>query len=382
MSFDNYDMLCQAVCENDTQKVNFLLTEMKVDPNSSDPIQISVFHLACLCNNLDIVRLFITNTLYPANPNNWAKVGVTIFHDVWSSRNMDMIALPLNESLIKVNLEYTFPHRGTNYMYTPLTQAIMEDNVQLVEMLLKAGADPNRKPHQDGSFPLVVAVLKLNIDICRVLLEHGHGCNYWSRYYTISTAVYVGDLQIMQVLLKHSSDIVKIYSNQRCFLQNAIKNNNSDVLECLMHHAYNLMGDKVSWGWTLLDEAIDHKSESCIAVLLYYGIYTYEGVRFKFYLAANRGLLSTMKILKELDPFCLQEEWLVKGKIPRSLLQYNTFTAELTKARKQPPNLDILCRSKIIQQLGYNPFEKAEQLPLPRPLREFVQLRNVIKLHQ
>ena len=369
-------MLSRAVCENNVEQVKFLLTEKKMDPNSNDTTQMSVLQLACLSNNLDNVRLLITNTQHPANPNKQDKMGV-IFHNVWCSENTDMISLLLTESLIKVNLDYTFCHHGNTY--TPLTQAINDSNVQLMDILLKAGADPNLTPSGSKGLPLVMAVLRGNIDICRMLLELG--CNYMSRYYAITTSLTVGNdtkLQIMRLLVKHGPDIVCSYIDNKIY--EAIENKNSVFLEQLMRYAYNLLGDEVSWGLISLNDAICHQTESCAAVLLRWGFYNRDD--FSFYLAADKGLVSTMKIIAELNPFCLQDDWLVDGEIPASILHHKTFTAELNEARKQPPRLDILCRSKIIQQLGYHLFLKAEELPLPRPLREFVQLRNVVDLHK
>ena len=42
-----------------------------------------------------------------------------------------------------------------------------------------------------------------------------------------------------------------------------------------------------------------------------------------------------------------------------------------------PPTLQVFCRTKIIQHLGYNPLWKAQKLPLPTGLKKYVQLKNV-----
>ena len=125
---------------------------------------------------------------------------------------------------------------------------------------------------------------------------------------------------------------------------------------------------------------------TCVPVYLTWGIVDpyeivgHDSARYSsvFHLIACRSDdTHVLKMLIEFDPYVLQEAWFVNGEIPGRVAKHEKFTAELIAARKQPPRLDILCRFNIIQQLGYYPLQNAGKLPLPRALREFVQLKKL-----
>ena len=63
----------------------------------------------------------------------------------------------------------------------------------------------------------------------------------------------------------------------------------------------------------------------------------------------------------------------MNGEIPGALVHYEkAFTSELVKARKDHPRLELVSRTKIIQQMGYNPLQKANHLLLPYGLTKYV----------
>ena len=360
MSLNDYNTLREAVYKGNEQQVKFLLKEKKINPNPNKPTKMSVLRIACRSNNLDIVKLLITNPLHPANPNTLNKKAFTIFHEVWCSRNIGMIELLLNESLIKVNLDYAFYyyHYEGEPVWSPLTLAIHKGNMKLVKMLLKAGANPSYKPQDYEDDPITRAVLENNVDICRLILEHD--CEANEANYSKNAALRIAEKRLLKTAIKHQ---------------------NSILLDYLMQFEYNQLGDNVKWKSRLLRKAVCCGTESCLVVLLCWGI-KIRSRHSTFQMAADRGLVHAMKFMSLVNPWCLQDDWLVDGKITASLSQHDTFTVELTEARKHAPRLDILCRAKIIQQMGYNPFAKAEELPLPHALREFVQLKSVIPVYQ
>ena len=153
------------------------------------------------------------------------------------------------------------------------------------------------------------------------------------------------------------------------------------------------------WMRRWAEDQMKQCDEKCFAVLLQWGIYTAKTLFINYietalYTAVNKGAIKTMRMLVELRPSCLQEQWLVEGAIPEppaafsfSSSSYNVlqhrikecqkFAETLIEARKNPCSLMVLCRAKIIQSLGYKPFTKVPELPLPKAHKDFLMLKDV-----
>ena len=104
-----------------------------------------------------------------------------------------------------------------------------------------------------------------------------------------------------------------------------------------------------------------------------------------FHLAVETADVDSIHLLKNLYPQCLQEHWFITYQCEDfrfDIKCFKTCFKQLQNERKNPPRLDVLCRINIFQQLGYNPITKAEILPLPRMLRDFVQGRDIKGLHE
>ena len=285
----HYRRLCKAVTKNDVDEVDFLLNVEKVDPNPTAHYRTSPLWIAFKKNNLEIIKLLITNQINPADPN---ILGINLLHE-----------------------------------------AVIAENATVVEILLKTGANPN-----------------IAGNTCFLPMYH---------------AIDAGNLQIVELLLQYGADW-KPY-----LIENAARGNNYDVLELLLQHAYSkdlLSGHT----WSLIGATILHHDIHFLNILLRWGIFTHVLVPSHncgvYKCAAVLGMTTVMKMLVEVKPQCLQESWAYPNRIQ--------FPVELIKARKHPVRLDILCRTKIIQQLGFKPISKVETLPLPRILKDFVQFKN------
>ena len=60
---------------------------------------------------------------------------------------------------------------------TPLDVAAEKNNFEIVELLLKKGADPNVIDY-NGNYPLIKACCNNNIDIIKAILENTKDVNY------------------------------------------------------------------------------------------------------------------------------------------------------------------------------------------------------------
>ncbi len=60
---------------------------------------------------------------------------------------------------------------------TPLLEAVLKDNLEIVRLLLEHGASMGRLPYGKGETPLVAAVLKKNLEMVELLLDRGADVN-------------------------------------------------------------------------------------------------------------------------------------------------------------------------------------------------------------
>ena len=306
--------------------MNCLLNVDKVDPNPTVhdmKAEKSPLWIACKHNNLEIVRLLITNEFHPADPNIPNKDGKNPLVEAVSQQKIDLVTHLMEESQVEVNRNWMWDD------FSLLPWAVYHKSLPLVEMLLKAGANPNI-PDNVSQLPICLTV-------------------YDER----------PNSQIVQLLLQYGADM-KPCCDQ--LFTDAIWRDNSGKLELLLEHADNkdlLSGCDLDFmNSAILDDAV-----ACVLVLLHWGFFTEESV----FSAISMGNIPIMKMLVEVKPQCLQESW-----------TYPNFVlpAELMEARKHPAPLDMLCRTKIIQQVGFKPTPKVEKLPLPRILKDFVLFKN------
>ena len=141
--------LHDAVKSNNLEQVKALL-DGGVNPNEIDVInKPPVLFYACEQHNLEMVKLLITHPHRPANPNIRGKWGCEkygrkyeylimyiIDHYGAHYEKIELTTLLLKEALIDVNVD-------TKRHGTPLINAVFHNNMEMVELLLSAGADIN-----------------------------------------------------------------------------------------------------------------------------------------------------------------------------------------------------------------------------------------------
>ena len=94
---------------------------------------------------------------------------------------------------------------------TPLHIAIMNQNINLVKLLLKYGADGNSKQYNDigERTPLHYAVQKNNYELTAILLDNGANPTLGDKrgLSVLHYAARFGFMEIVKLLLKYGADI-------------------------------------------------------------------------------------------------------------------------------------------------------------------------------
>ena len=386
-----YKELEKAVKEGNVEHVDFLLNVKTVDPGTA--ADDSLLSIACANNNLDIVRLLVTNKEHAVDPNVANTDGLTPLAAVLHNKptNMELLRLLVNESVVKVN------RLDSLFLATSLISAVKENNVPLVEILLKAGADPNRET-EHKTCPLAMAIYYDNVDMCKVLLEYGCSANTIVQFDEIALgtvkheavcmAASWGNMEIVQLLVDNGANITLCFN---AMMDNIIKGDRAQILEYTLQYVYSQLYDYEHDGTRFpIILAIMKKAEMCVRVLLRWGFFTWKSSSTNSlslsafrYAAQKADAQKILMMMIELNPHCLQDHWLqivncsTFKALYSELLALESFTAELNESCKQPPRLDILCRTTIVEALGFNPFPKVQKLQLPNSLKDFLQFKNV-----
>ena len=271
MSATLYKQLCKAIKKGDVNRVKFLLEAKGVDPNPHLPTQKNALEIACCKQNLDIVQLLITNPIHPANPNTLDEDGNSPFETALYTENLELVDLLLRESIEPVNVNYVNDNDGN-----ALSVAVGTCSLSLVKMLLKAGADANLKTKFPENSPMMEAIQSRNVDICKLLLEHGFDPNTCYSLHdagnitAIDLAAVWGNIHIVKLLHENGADLLSTYESTMDY---AIVRGNSLTLEYCMQYAYSKLGDSVNWSDTILTTAIIQNQPTCLGILLRWGIY-------------------------------------------------------------------------------------------------------------
>jgi ankyrin repeat protein len=140
------------------------------DPTIQDQSGITVLYgIAANCNrDGDTVHLLDTLVAAGADPCPQDPSGWTVLHSA-ARHDPEVVAFLIAHGC-DVNARWEFNGE------TPLLKAIQQDQLESVQMLLQAGADPNAQSYE-GAIPLVKALWQSceyqTLEVCQLLLEYG-----------------------------------------------------------------------------------------------------------------------------------------------------------------------------------------------------------------
>ena len=299
----------------------------------------------------------------------------------------------LLQSTDKQSLNYTITYPGPTPPsgHTPLLVAVFNSSPpSIVDQLLNAGASVNFK-NDHGSTPLFVAATRGKTSLCKKFLSAGAHFDSKIGFEALCRAASCGHIETIRYLLEQGAVLLDPLKalDDFCALQESpmgecIKRRDLHVLEQFMVHS-----DTVNLQLPLpflFHWSIQKNSQSCAIFCLQQGYYptpeeskVYKFENSCFHKAAYWCHISVMELLIEINPYFLQEEWVIKQEFPGEwflpIEHYDDFLSWLFEIRKNPPSLTWLCKSVILAQLEpyYIRHGKIEELPLPRALKAFLK---------
>ncbi|KAH9505235.1 hypothetical protein Btru_059031 [Bulinus truncatus] len=271
---------------------------------------------------------------------------------------------------------------------TPLTKACYTKDKALVEVLLKAGCDVN----SPEGLPLEIAMRESSLEILHLLIKAG--ANVHKRPY-LTHASECGNTELMKILYKYGADINKTDSlgmnalQIACYSQTA----GTDTVELLLHwgadiHACSHMKE------TALHYACSLQDVDKVRLLLAYGADVNAQDRLRLSpLMANMHSLS-LSIGPQYDIAAviirlllaagskLKLEHLDSFKFPTVVLPYVAQKKKdlfnlLQDHVSQPLGLLALCRVRIRQIVQPNIDKNIEDLPLPPHVRHYLSFLDI-----
>jgi ankyrin repeat protein len=100
------------------------------------------------------------------------------------------------------------PNSSTSDTKYPLMEAVTNNNLTTIKLLLVRGADPNYMPEQDTVSPLIIACQEGFENIARLLIEYGADINYTCGFENpINNAFSSNNINIVKMLLEHNVNI-------------------------------------------------------------------------------------------------------------------------------------------------------------------------------
>ena len=282
----------------------------------------------------------------------------------------------------EVDFQYQGCYQNRLVQETPLTRAVKNGFYEIIEQLLNAGANVEY-PRKHGITPLMIAASRGDLHSCQLLLKSGAN---------IHAVDVCKDTPLHKVIIYNHHSIVALFLEHGALRFHSQDELNNWLLDShkALHHPISwklriielLVNDLEKQGWdtpleSFFQSAISAACEKCAISLLRQGHYPQqradkEPVITYFEKAADQGHFQLMKILIELNPVYLQEDWLVENKILFKLSHNTDFLSWLNQHRSHPAQLTHLCRAVILVQLGQNYLPKIGKLPLPKSLKAFL----------
>lgn len=153
--------------------------------------------------------------------------------------------------------------RYMNTIITPIVQAAIEDSLEIVKLLIEAGANPNRT-QVNGSSALAVSACNGNKRIVQYLLNSGANPNAISRYGSPLSSIF--SAEIARMLLEGGSDPNIPDKDGDLPIIAAIDQNNAEMARLFIEFGTNLH-HKNHRGTTAVDHANTLKNQASQIVL-------------------------------------------------------------------------------------------------------------------
>ena len=252
----------KACCKNETQKVNHFLLRRKNDINAKKLDGFGSFLVAIDNNNFLIVDGLLG---IGCNPNAANLNGKPLLFAI------DRCYLEIVKLLLKHNAD---PNRLNNDGDTPLYLAVSKGHIDIVKELLSNGAEVNRRAL--GFTPFSNAMISNQINIAKILLKYGANVDeiiapHWFGDQTsLHDATSYGNLENVEFLLENNANLNAVDDNKSTPLHLASQKNKPEVVKLLLISGGNDINIRNIEGNTALESAFAKNNINIAKMMAYH----------------------------------------------------------------------------------------------------------------
>ena len=157
--------------------------------------------------------------------------------------------------------------------YTPLYNACSKENIELAKLLIEHGADVNSKSKYEDT-PLYNACYHNYTEVAKLLIEHGADVNFKNRdgYTPLYWACVKDDTEVAKLLLEHGADVnIKQKKYGETPLNVACIKDNIDIVKLLLEYGADVNNKNKNGETPLLWSCKNNKTE-LVKLLIEYGV--------------------------------------------------------------------------------------------------------------
>lgn len=260
--------------------------------------------------------------------------------------------------------------------HTPLTFAVTQNNKDAVLLLLKNGADPNKKSSKFGS-PLMIAFQKVNKKMCSLLIENGANPDE-----VLCVAAAMPTTDVAQFFLDRGANVNCENSNGNTPLTTAISFHQKEMVLFLISNGADVNFERSNSTEkkiprTPLESAINIGDAEIVSLLITYGAdvnYKTKNGNTPLFFAALQGKLDLVPILKEAGAVSNPPR---KNKTAPSSVPANQKSSDLTDD-SAAFNSALVALSKIIAKNGTEIFSAENGKKLKALISDLVPQDNEV----
>ncbi|CAF3714085.1 unnamed protein product [Rotaria sordida] len=364
---ENIDILFNAVKNEDYSTIYNLLFDKKVNSSTVNYANVNRPSLLIECCKRSDKKLLQIMIKIEKNQLKTSYEDVDGHRAVWYAIENNFISGIhdlLEHKLIDPNLH------DTKTSFTPLLQAIEKKRSEIVEELIRAGADvnfPPRNPAHRGLTPLILAIVNGTDEISQCLINSLCSLNQHVEdgYTALHYSVLMSRHPTIKSLLKAGArtNVRSIYGVTPMTL--AILSDDPYSVKILIEHGYPITRS-YPWNEYPFEQAIKIHAEGSAMMIAHLGceLKTKQASRTTNILTmvASEGLVNLMFLLINMQPQYINQQWIRKRQYPHALYRLTSVQNELQRMYTNPFRLKQLCRAQISQTIGKFYTEKINDL--------------------